>query len=72
MDWIKKTITALILLFVSMTTFAQEEVAMADKLREDGGIYVVLVTVLIILFGLFAYLMFLGKRIKEMEETINK
>lgn len=72
MDWIKRFITGLTLLFMSITTFAQQEVAMADKLREDGGIYVVLVTVLIILFGLFAYLMLLGKRIKSMEEAVNK
>lgn len=49
--------------------FAQaQEVEMADKLRADGKIWVVVACVLIILTGLFVYLITLDKRLKSLEE----
>lgn len=61
---------------VSFQTMAQadeseatinSDVAMADALRADGKIYVVVAVVLIILIGLFAYLFRVERKIKKLE-----
>ncbi|QCK13446.1 CcmD family protein [Mangrovivirga cuniculi] len=43
------------------------DVAMADALRADGKIYVVVAVLLIILVGLFAYLFRVERKIKKLE-----
>jgi CcmD family protein len=65
----KKIIFALMLLFTSMQLFAQaNEVEMADTLRSNGKIYVVVVCIVIILIGLLGYLFALDKRLKKLEQ----
>ncbi|NMM46798.1 CcmD family protein [Flammeovirgaceae bacterium KN852] len=66
---------------ISFTTLAQvaesevpanSDVAMADALRADGKIYVVVAVVLIILAGLFIYLFRVERKIKKLEnEKLN-
>ncbi len=51
---------------LSNQTLAQE-VEMADGLRADGKIYVVVAIVLVILIAFFLYLMRLDRRIKKIE-----
>ncbi len=46
------------------------QIPMADTFRSEGKIYVVLAIVLIILFGLFGYLLRFDKKIKKLEEEI--
>ncbi|HHP7240616.1 MAG TPA: CcmD family protein [Cyclobacteriaceae bacterium] len=48
---------------------AQNNVEMADALRNDGKIWVVVVVILIILIGLFFYLWRLDNRIKKIENN---
>ncbi|ACU05415.1 MULTISPECIES: CcmD family protein [Pedobacter] len=65
----KKLIFALTLLLTSVELFAQSnEVEMADTLRSNGKIYVVVFCILIILIGLLIYLFSLDKRLKKIEE----
>ena len=65
----KKIIFALILLLTSVNLFAQSnEVEMADTLRSNGKIYVVVFCILIILIGLLIYLFALDKRLKKLEQ----
>lgn len=47
--------------------FAQEEVPMADTMRSEGKIYVVVAIVLLILLGLVGYLFLLDKKVTKVE-----
>lgn len=65
----KKLLTILFLLFPSLHLLAQNnDIEMADKLREDGKIYIVVICIVIILFGLLIYLFSLDKRLKLLEK----
>ncbi|MFM7857351.1 MAG: CcmD family protein [Flammeovirgaceae bacterium] len=64
--------TALFLL-LSMHVAAQtQEVNMADGMRAEGKIYVVVAIVLVILFGLMGYLFFLDRKITKIEKRLPK
>ena len=45
---------------------------MADKFREEGKIYIVVLIIVIILSGLFFYLFSLDKKISNLEEQVKK
>lgn len=49
--------------------FAQDKVEMADQLRSNGKIYVVVTVCLIILIGLFIYVMMLDRKMTRMEKN---
>ena len=52
-----------------MQLFAQDNgVEMADSLRSNGKIYVVVICIVIILVGLLAYLFAIDKRLKKIEK----
>lgn len=48
------------------------DIEMADKLREDGKIWVVVTTIVIILLGILLYLIRLEKKISLIEQNIKK
>ena len=54
-------------LLMSNFLFAQDKVEMADIMRSNGKIYVVVAVCLIILIGLFLYVMMLDRKIRKME-----
>lgn len=60
-----KKIIFLILNVIAFSAMAQE-VEMADKLREDGKIYVVLGVISIVLAGIFIYLILQDRRINKL------
>lgn len=65
----KKILFSLILVLASIQLFAQDNgIEMADKLRENGKIYVVVICVTIILVGLLIYLFSLDRRLKKIEK----
>lgn len=65
----RKFIIAIILLLSSVHLFAQTGgVEMADEMRSNGKIYVVVVCIAIILLGLLIYLFSLDKRLKKIEK----
>jgi CcmD family protein len=70
----KKIISLLFLLCVFLVAIAQggttgdEPVEMADALRSNGKIYVVVTVVVIILLGLFLYLFRLDRKISKLEK----
>ncbi len=65
----KSAISLLSLMFVSMTAWAQnQDIEMADTLRQDGKIYVVVLCIVVILIGLLAYLFKMDKRVKMLEK----
>ena len=70
----KKIVSLLFLLCVFLVAGAQagttgdEPVEMADALRSNGKIYVVVTVVVIILLGLFLYLFRLDRKISRLEK----
>jgi K+-transporting ATPase A subunit len=65
----KKIIFALMMLLSSIQLFAQEgQIEMADTMRSNGKIYVVVICIVIILAGLLIYLFSLDKRLKKIEK----
>lgn len=65
----KKITLLLVLLITSLNLFAQNDgVEMADAMRTDGKIYVVVAVIVIILLGLLFYLFALDKRLKMLEK----
>ncbi|HTO14238.1 MAG TPA: CcmD family protein [Edaphocola sp.] len=57
--------------FVPLSAMAQPA-AMADKLREDGKIYVVILVMLTIFIGIVVYLFSLDKKISKIEKENEK
>jgi K+-transporting ATPase A subunit len=56
-------------MMATLQLFAQDNgVEMADSLRSNGKIYVVVICILIILVGLLAYLFSIDKRLKKIEK----
>jgi hypothetical protein len=47
------------------------EVAMADKMRADGMIYIVVGVLLLIIAGLLIYLITVDKKISRLEKELN-
>jgi CcmD family protein len=65
----KKIISLLTFMLVSAIAFAQDNKAgMADLLRSNGKIYVVVAVVLIILAGLILYVFRLDRKISKLEK----
>ena len=56
-------------LLISVTSFAQQKVEMADTMRSNGKIYVVVAVCLTILIGLFIYVFILDKKISRFEKN---
>lgn len=69
----KKFLTTLCLFLVCIAAVAQTaEPEMADLMRSEGKIYVVVAIILIILTGLFLYLFTLDKKIGQIEKQAEK
>ena len=68
----KKIISLFSLLFVFLVAFGQggdtDEVQMADALRSNGKIYVVVAVLVTILLGLFIYLFRLDRKVTRLEK----
>jgi K+-transporting ATPase A subunit len=65
-----KTICTLLLVMIGQLVFAQEKVEMADSMRENGKIYVIVVIILIVLSGMLAYLFLLDRKISRLEKEV--
>ncbi|MEQ8925671.1 MAG: CcmD family protein [Fulvivirga sp.] len=55
---------------VTESDYTNSEVPMADKLREDGKIYVLTGIIMIILIGTLGYLVVIDKKISRVEKTL--
>lgn len=69
---VKKSITGLILILnlVVSDLWAQSDIEMADTMRSEGKIYVVVGIVLIVLAGLILYLFLLDRKIGKIEKRL--
>ncbi|HLT71389.1 MAG TPA: hypothetical protein VKZ75_01995 [Cyclobacteriaceae bacterium] len=61
---------AIILLLTGQLARAQEQVEMADAMRANGKIYVIVGIVVIILAGMVAYLFLLDRKITRLENEV--
>lgn len=66
----KKIISFLVLLLTSFNLFAQEEVQMADQMRADGKIWVVVAVIAIVFIGIITYLVLLDRKICKIEKNL--
>ncbi|MEO5977737.1 MAG: CcmD family protein [Chryseolinea sp.] len=64
--------TVVLSVWTSLTVYAQNQVEMADTMRSNGKIYVVVGIVLIVLAGLISYLFLLDKKIKKLENLLSR
>jgi uncharacterized membrane protein YidH (DUF202 family) len=66
----KKIIPFLVVLLTSLNLFAQEEVQMADQMRADGKIWVVVAVIAIVFIGIITYLVLLDRKISKIEKSL--
>lgn len=59
-------------LLSTVTLLAQEEVEMADNLRSEGKIYVVVAVVSIVLLGVLFYVIRLDRKVSVLEKELNQ
>lgn len=69
MDKFVKALLAICLL--SQAAYGQNNVEMADNLRAEGKIYVVVTIILIVLAGLIFYLFLMDKKVKKLEKLVS-
>jgi len=63
------SLTAAILL-LTLGVFAQDTVDMADTMRSNGKIYVVVTVCLVILIGLFIYVARVDRKVSKLEKEM--
>jgi len=66
-----RLLLSLLFLFTIQTLTAQE-IEMADQMRANGKIYVVVAVLLVILVGLILYLISIDRKLKTLEKEIKK
>ncbi|SHG92603.1 hypothetical protein SAMN04488109_2499 [Chryseolinea serpens] len=64
------SLLGLILMALSLSANAQTDVPMADGLRSEGKIYVVVAIILIVLAGLITYLFLMDRKVKKLEDLL--
>ena len=62
----------LMLLFSNFLFAQNEAIEMADKMRADGKIYVVVAVLLIIFAGITAYLFSIDRKLYKLEKKVNE
>lgn len=68
MSKMKYLLMSFLMLMFFLVTKAQDKVEMADTMRSNGRIYVVVAVVVVILLGLFLYLIRLDRKISRLEK----
>ncbi|GAB3928131.1 CcmD family protein [Mucilaginibacter myungsuensis] len=66
----KKLSSLMLALMLSIAAFAQpSSVEMADTMRSEGKIYVVIATITIVFIGLAIFLFSIDRRVKKLEKS---
>lgn len=61
-----------ILFFLSQHVVQAQEVEMADTLRSEGKIYVVVLILVLILTGLIGYLILIDRKVSRLERRLSE
>ena len=64
-----RLVSICLFLLINLSCFAQQKVDMADTMRSNGKIYVVVAVCITILIGLFIYLIILDKKMSRFEKN---
>lgn len=64
----KSLLLSVLALLISFSSFAQPQVEMADTLRSNGKIYIVVIICLTILVGLFLYVWSVDRKVSRLEK----
>jgi len=67
-----KYLVSIALVLAAYTLQAQNDVEMADGMRAEGKIYVVVAVILTVLTGLILYLFTLDRKVNKLEKMIGK
>lgn len=62
----------LLINLLPLTAFAQQPVEMADAMRSNGKIFVIVAIIVIILAGLFIYLFSIDKKVAKLEKKLTE
>lgn len=65
-----KYLFAIFLMLTAFVTKAQEQLPMADAMRENGKIYVVVAVLTVILLGMIIYLISIDRKLRKLEKEI--
>ncbi|MBL7864017.1 MAG: CcmD family protein [Cyclobacteriaceae bacterium] len=68
----KKISSLLLLIMISITASSQQEVEMADTMRSEGKIYVVVAIMLVVLAGIVAYLVSIDRKASRLEKKLDE
>ncbi len=71
LNLINKTILLLLALSPSFG-FAQDSIEMADTMRSNGKIYIVVGVLLVIFIGIATYILMLDRRLSKLEKVLKK
>lgn len=67
-QFLKKALLSFFLVITLLYANAQDEVEMADTLRSNGKIYVVVAVLVILFIGLFAFLISIDRKVSKLEK----
>lgn len=67
-----RSLFALLLILSLIPASAQKQVEMADTMRTEGKIYVVVAIIVIVLIGLILYLFAIEKKVKKLEKLVSE
>ena len=67
---LKRISLATMALLLSLAASAQDKVEMADTMRSNGKIYVVVTVCLVILIGLFIYVSSVDRKVRKLEKEL--
>ncbi len=65
-----KRILPVLFLFATSVALAQQEVEMADTMRSNGKIYVLVSIILVVLTGILIYLITIDRKVSRMEKRL--
>jgi CcmD family protein len=71
MKQVNKYLLALTMLIFSIPGFGQDA-EMADSMRAEGKIYVVVAIILLVLLGVFAYLLMMDRKLTRLEKRFDQ
>lgn len=73
MKTLVKIFTTLMMCMASVAGFAQtSDIPMADEMRANGKIYVVVAIILVILIGLVVYVVVVDRKITRLEKKLDE
>lgn len=65
-----KNLLTIIFALLTQNLFAQQDVAMADQMRQDGKIWVVVGVIAIVFVGIILYLISIDRKIAKIEKEL--